>query len=369
MAGPTLKSIVSQGKTAVASVSGELEKVAGAAGKGAFSVSAGPNGITIGGNFNQLKQGARTPNAIRSPIRELYSNPKIKSPIVFPQDLDNDHYIMFKIMRERRIDRRDRRTIDTYQNIVLPVPSNLTTAYGANYANESLGTFGAMASTQLNAADLGNAGGSLVDKIMSGINVANKAFEGDTDAATQLAGVFGPGVATAAAAKVGGAVGGLLALGGTSGGVISGLSVATGATMNPHMAVVFQGVGFRTHAFSYKFIARNATESNTIRLLINTLKYHMHPSYVPGNLLFNYPDEFEIEFADKIAPYLYKIGTCVLTSMNVNYNGEAMPLFFEDTQAPVSITIELQFQETAILTKDAFEKSERNQGMDQIGGS
>ena len=142
MAGPTLKSIGSHGKSAGASVSGELEKVAGAAGKGAFSISAGPNGITVSGNFNQLKPGARTPNAIRSPIRELYSNPKIKSPIVFPQDLDNDHYIMFKIMRERRIDRRDRRTIDTYQNIVLPVPSNLTTAYGANYANESLGTFG-----------------------------------------------------------------------------------------------------------------------------------------------------------------------------------------------------------------------------------
>ena len=369
MAGPTLKSIVSQGKSAVASVSGELEKVAGAAGKGAFSVSAGPNGITIGGNFNQLKPGARTPNAIRSPIRELYSNPKIKSPIVFPQDLDNDHYIMFKIMRERRIDRRDRRTIDTYQNIVLPVPSNLTTAYSASYSNENLGTFGAMTAGRVGATDLANAGGSLVDRIMSGIDVAKSAFGTDNDAATQIAGFLGPTAATALAGKAAGSVGALLALGGTSGGVISGLSVATGATMNPHMAVIFQGVGFRTHAFSYKFIARNATESNTIRLLINTLKYHMHPSYVPGNLLFKYPEEFEIESGDKIAPYLYKIGTCVLTSMNVNYNGEAMPLFFEDTQAPVSISIELQFQETAILTKDAFEKSERNQGMDQIGGS
>lgn len=367
MAGPTLKSIVSQGKSAVASVSGELENVAGAAGKGAFSVSAGPNGITVGGNFNQIKKGARTPNTIRSPIRELYSNPKVKSPIVFPQDLDNDHYVMFKIMRERRIDRRDRRVIDTFQNIVLPVPSNLTTSYGANYANESLGAFGAMAAGQVGASDIESAGGSIVDKIMSGIGVANQAFSGDTDAATQLAGVLGPGVATAVAGKSVGAVGALLALGGTAGGVVSGISVATGAAVNPHLAVVFQGVNFRTHGFAYKFIARNSAESDTIRRLINTFKYHMHPSYLPGNLAFNYPDEFEIEFADSIAPHLYKIGTCVLTSMNVNYNGEATPLFFEDTQAPVSITIELQFQETAILTKDAFEKSERQQGMDQIG--
>lgn len=79
MAGPTLKSIVAQGKSAVATVGGELESVAGAAGKGAFSVSAGPNGISISGNFNQIKKGARTPNTIRSPIQELYSNPKVKA--------------------------------------------------------------------------------------------------------------------------------------------------------------------------------------------------------------------------------------------------------------------------------------------------
>ena len=361
MAGPTLKSIVSQGKTAVASVSGELEKVAGAAGKGAFSVSAGPNGITVGGNFNQLKPGARNPNTIRSPIRELYSNPKIKSPIVFPQDLDNDHYIIFKIMRERRIDRRDTRKIDTYQNIVLPIPSNLTTAYGANYANESLGIFGAMTAGQMNAGDLGNAGRSFVDQIKAGLNTTAEAFQGDTDAATQLAGVLGPTAVGAIAKKLGGTAAGLLALGGTTGGVITGLSVASGKTVNPHMAVVYQGVNFRTHAFSYKFIARNATESDLIRRLINTFKYHMHPSYVPGNLAFNYPDEFEIEFANSVSPYLYQIGTCVLTSMNVNYNGEAMPLFFQDTQAPVSIAIDLQFQETHILTKDAFEKDPRGQ--------
>lgn len=361
MAGPTLKSIVAQGKSAAATVSGELESFAGAAGKGAFSVSAGPNGITIGGNFNQLKKGARNPNTIRSPLRELYSNPKIKAPIVFPQDLDNDHYIIFKIMRERRIDRRDTRKIDTYQNIVLPIPSNLTTAYGANYANESLGMFGGMVSGQLNAGDLGNAGKSLVDQLTAGFNTTTDALQGDTDAATQLAGVLGPSVLGGIAKKVGGTVAGLLALGGTTGGVISGISVASGKTVNPHMAVVYQGVNFRTHAFSYKFIARNSTESDLIRRLINTFKYHMHPSYVPGNLAFNYPDEFEIEFADSVSPYLYQIGTCVLTSMNVNYNGEAMPLFFEDTQAPVSIAIDLQFQETHILTKDAFEKDPRGQ--------
>jgi hypothetical protein len=44
--------------------------------------------------------------------------------------------------------------------------------------------------------------------------------------------------------------------------------------------------------------------------------------------------------------------SCVLKSFNVTYNGENTPLFFETTGAPVSIQIQLGFQETKILTKD-----------------
>ena len=37
--------------------------------------------------------------------------------------------------------------------------------------------------------------------------------------------------------------------------------------------------------------------------------------------------------------------------MTVNYNGESIPTFFEHTGAPVSITMNLSFQEIAIQTK------------------
>jgi hypothetical protein len=79
----------------------------------------------------------------------------------------------------------------------------------------------------------------------------------------------------------------------------------------------------------------------------------MHPSTNwAGGAFFEYPEEFDIEFSEKLAPYLFAIRRCVLRSMSVNYNGVNTPVFFEQTGAPVSIEIQLTFQETELLTKE-----------------
>ena len=45
----------------------------------------------------------------------------------------------------------------------------------------------------------------------------------------------------------------------------------------------------------------------------------------------------------------------------IQYNGENIPIFFENTGAPVSITIAMSFQEVQIYTKDGFQAYENNQ--------
>lgn len=353
----TLKQLVTDGKSVVGQVSGALESVAGAAGQGGFSVSAGPNGISISSNFNELLRKKITGNRVSSPVKDLYENKNIQSPLIYPPDLDNEHFMIFKVMVERRMNRNAPKETKTYQNIVLPIPSNLTVNFSAGYADQELGLFGGMAAGRTNASQLVEAGNSIVDGIMGKIAGAAEAFKsGDTDAAVRGAGAIAPFAAGAAATSIAGGLGGLLALGGSVGNVAAGLSVGEGIAINPHMAVVFQGVGFRTHQFSYKFIARNLEESNTIRQIINTFQYYMHPSYIAGGLAFDYPEEFQIEFADAVRPYLYDIGTCVLKDFSVNYNGEGTPLFFDSTGAPVSIEINLTFQETFIVTKNTLEE-------------
>ena len=353
----TLKQLVTDGKSVVGQVSGALESVAGAAGKGGFSVSAGPNGISISSNINELLRKKITGNRVSSPVKDLYENKNIQSPIIYPPDLDNEHYMIIKVMVERRMNRNAPKETKTYQNIVLPIPSNLTVNFSAGYADQELGLFGGMAAGRTNASQLVEGGNSIVDGIIGKIAGVAEAFKSaDTDALTRGAGVIAPFAAGAAAASAAGAVGSLLALGGSVGNVTAGLSVGEGIAINPHMAVVFQGVGFRTHQFSYKFIARNLEESNTIRQIINTFQYYMHPSYISGGLAFEYPEEFQIEFADAVRPYLYDIGTCVLKDFSVNYNGEGIPLFFDSTGAPVSIEMNMTFQETFIVTKNTLEE-------------
>jgi len=348
-----LKTVVQAGKSVVGQVSGALEEVAGAAGKGGFSVSAGPNGVSISANFNELLKKKIQGNRIASPIKDLYIDNKKRPDLLYPADLDNDHYIFFKVMRRNRENRLANGTRSEVQTIVLPIPSNLTVAQGASYSDVSLGITGGLAAGKISGQNLGEATTALSDAIGGAIKNATDAFKTrDTDAAAQAGGIAAPVVATAAAGRVAGAVGGLLALGGTAGDVASGVSIDTGLAINPHLAVVFQGVGFRQHSFSYKFIARNQQESDVIKDIINSFKYAMLPSYEAGTLAFRYPDEFEIEFAEGIDEHLYDIGTCVLENVSVNYNGEGTPLFFENTGAPVSITLEMSFKETAIHTKE-----------------
>jgi len=352
----TLKQIVSSGKSTISQISGSLENVAGAAGKGGFSLSTGPNGVSISANFNQLLKKKVEGNKVKSPLKDLYENPNVKAPIVFPSDLDNDHYIIFKVMKERRRNRNDTKESSTYQSIVLPIPSNLQIASSAGYSDTKLGIFGGMAAGKINAQDLKNATTSLVDGVLNKVSQAQEAYKtNDADAATQISGLLGPVAVAGAAATIGGSIAGLLALGGTAGDVGAALQVSEGIALNPHLATVFEGVGFRNHQFQYKFMPRNEQESDTIRQMINTFQYYMHPSYIPGGLAFNYPEEFQIEFASTVRPYLYDIGTCVLKDFTVNYNGEGTPLFFDTSGAPVSIEINMSFQETFIVTKNTLE--------------
>jgi hypothetical protein len=346
-------SIVKQHKSIIAQATGNLEEFAGAAGKGSFSASAGPNGVSISGNFNQLLKKVVQGNRIAGDLASLYKDGKTRSNLFYPTDLDSEHFIMFRVMRRDRDEVLAKSTRHEVQSITLPVPSNLQVQQGASYNDATLGIAGGMAAGKITTGDVMEAGSSLSGVLTDLIDRTTQAFKTkDTDAGIKALGTSVPIASALGAGSLLGGIGGLLAFGGTIGDVKAGVSIDTGLAINPHLAVVFQGVGFRTHAFQYKFIARNQTESDVIKNIIYAFKYAMLPSYTAGSLAFQYPDEFQIQFAERIEPYLYNIGTCVLESVDVQYNGEGTPLFFESSGAPVSITMSLAFKETAIHTKE-----------------
>ena len=333
---------------------GALDSIPGLGGK--LKANFNSNGLqSISGNFNNLlKKKQRDPRR-NSPLRDLYiDNHKVSESIVFPADLDDEHYIMFHVIDRKRPSRETVVKNRVMQTIVLPIPSALTNNMGVSYNNENLGIIGSVAAGRQSLAEATKGGGDVVNKIMSNMggllpgNELTSEASGEVDAAAIV-------LAATAAASIGG--GAFAALGGIGGAsqALKGAGLAEGAAMNPHTAVLFDNVNFREFAFEYKFMARNKEESATITKLINTFQIAMSPSisWAGGNM-FEYPEEFNIEFADGLKKDLFQIGRCVLKSVNVNYNGENMPVFFEDGGAPVSVVLSLAFQETEILTKEKF---------------
>ncbi len=317
------------------------------------------NNLRISAKENFIRKVSN--RSTKGELADLYKNNKRTSSFFFPQDLDDEHYVMINaVKRSKQTISEPKGKKEILTSIVLPVPGNLQVQYQAQYENAQLGQIGAAAAGRLGLRTATRGADDIVGKLSDRISAFG------TNDISQTGSEVGAAAATIGATVVGfsaaGILGGVIGAGGID-NVISGTLVNEGIAFNPHMAVMFRGVDFRTHVFEYKFVARNQMESNTIKSIIAHLKHHMLPSNTLGSrqgsvgLAFEYPEEFEISFAPGIRSYLYQIGTSVLTQMTVNYNGENIPIFFEDTQAPVSITMNLSFQETAILTKDGFQTS------------
>lgn len=129
----------------------------------------------------------------------------------------------------------------------------------------------------------------------------------------------------------------------------------TRTVYNPHLAMLFQGIGFRSFTFEFDLRARNQKESDQINNIIKAFKYHSAPG-VPEDaakeVRFFYPDEFLISVYSPAEEYLFKMSRCVLNNMSVNYSGSGQNSFFRNTGAPTDVKLMLNFTETEVMTKE-----------------
>ena len=106
--------------------------------------------------------------------------------------------------------------------------------------------------------------------------------------------------------------------------------------------------------------------------IINTFKYCMHPDYDDGHNTFKFPYEWIIKFSPEIRKNLYDFTPSVLTGLNVSYNGQGIPVFFQQTGAPVQVDVSLAFKEIEIITKEKLRKEFSRQAFglatESIGG-
>ena len=253
--------------------------------------------------------------------------------LTFPTNDELDgHSMTLSVIRYRYRSRSNtNRKKDTLGTITLPLPENLPTTYGARYNNEPLGVVGKIGAEHgpdvIKAFEEdGISGGrqALKDKILS---VEKKEL---TDALLAVGYQF-------AESEVGGLVGAFL--GGVGGGLAAisaqqafqGVSAGVGIARNPHEAVLFQGMDFRTHSFDYKLVPKNREDSDTIRDVIYRLKQGLLPTYLSSNHFFSYPHLFEIRFSSSVRDYLFDIGPSFLTNLTIDYHGEGLAQYARDS--------------------------------------
>ena len=341
---------------------GGIKSSIGGAGNG-LNVGGLLNGnFSIGGTFNSLNQKAKIDPRPNSELKELYE-PTNKVTLQYPMDLDNVHYLMFNVQRRFPINEDEnapQTTTKTYQTIVLPIPVNLADSRSVEYNNANLGVLGGLGAGQITGQqayrDLSMAvqtfGGQALKTATSNITGLIDSIIGEIGTNT--------GQAAINLATVGGTAYAMrnLGIGGLTGAAAAlkfgqGVLYSQGKAYNPRAAILFNTVNFRDFTFNYRLIARNPTESQQITDIVRAFQTYMLPSYFgESNSGFNYPLEFGIEFAKPLQQHLFTFHPCVLKNVNVTYNGDTGPAFFEGTNAPMIVDLSLQFQETKILTRN-----------------
>lgn len=302
--------------------------------------------------------------------------------VSFPNDLEQiDHWITFRAFETKQMSRRVAADKNALAFIALPVPSNLSAGYEIGYTEFSLGAIGKEIVDTVNndekskqvvaALGAGAAAGGVV-----------AAVTGQSVAAGALAGAIGAGLVNGIkngnkeAIALGAAVG-AQALGDLGGAITGQLGVAR----NPHKVVLFEGVGFRKHQFTYTFVPQSRAETDKIRTIISLFKFFGSPSLNASGTLklnqltdgkieditisggkhfFKYPEYFEMDFHHP--KYLFQIGPSVLENIEVKYGGEQQ-YYARDiiggTPSPTQITMSLTFKETEIITKENIFKENR----------
>jgi hypothetical protein len=277
--------------------------------------------------------------------------------VSFPEELgENDHWIEFTA---KETVGRGVSAINTLfstdlsvgsttlgGSIYLPMPASLQTDYNPEYSTPSLGSVAGMALKPSDQAIYGNnsMGGNVLDG--QGLAGLGGALAKGGGALTGYGLFKGIGAADAA----GGAVGAE----GLAGAL---LKVAGGVAQNPHKIVLFTGVNFRDHTFSWKLSPKNREESDAIKTIIDMFVYYSHPEYVAGGLFFKYPEFFDIKF--RHPEYLFRLQPSVCTDVRVNYHGSNYPAYIRDSDgygapAPADVELSLTFKETEIVTKQTL---------------
>ncbi len=234
--------------------------------------------------------------------------------------------------------------------VALYIPGDaLTTSYKSEYESTGLGTM------------LGQGAGAL--KMSDGAEGKFNLDSFKTAMAATASGVKSEAaqVALIEAAKLGT---------GLAAGAKTVMEQKLGAVLNPYIVAAYKGpTDMRTHEFSFKMLPQDVNESKACIKIVNAFKKAMLPSHGGGDaktspsMMFGYPDTFKITYyinGEKLPATssnpMFNIGKSVLLACDLDFTTESVPLFFDQTQYPVTIAMKLSFMELEIMYRERIKE-------------
>ena len=125
----------------------------------------------------------------------------------------------------------------------------------------------------------------------------------------------------------------------------------------PRMELAFKGIPKRDFSYEFKMMPKSAAEAEMAKNIIKTFKMYMLPEVKSAaSMQLTTPATFDIHYMylDEENMNLNKIGTCVLTNMDVKYGGDKYKTHAD--AVPVESSMTLSFKELDLITRDKAEQ-------------
>lgn len=139
------------------------------------------------------------------------------------------------------------------------------------------------------------------------------------------------------------------------GNALSGTSSLLQSPINPMVEVLFTNTPQRQFVFEVLMAPRNEKESETIRSIVQTLRFHATPElndFALNGLFWIPPADFDITFFNKGQENtnILRINTCVMERIEVDYSPSGVYSTFRNGH-PVAVRLSMAFRELEPLHK------------------
>ena len=228
-------------------------------------------------------------------------------------------------------------------SVVLPIPSNLIDTYSVRVASQELGATGALMRDVISGQG-GAVAGEMRGALGGALNGDGNRMTNALSSAQGFSRFAGRNLLDSIMPGAGAAVG-----------------IAGGTATNPHVALEFEGMALKTHAFDWTMSPRNESEAEAIKNIIQYIRFNALPSFqseggtstAAGRAVFEYPSLVDISFAGIDQSYFYYFKPAMITNLTFNY-APTNELAVNRGGKPSIVNMRLDMTEARIHTREDY---------------